>query len=78
MKNAELYQVGKGEWNIPELRSLLDRVVESGKTVKGYKLEAEFPGLGHKVLLLDANPIEAKDERPEMILVIMREIKEQG
>ena len=77
VKNIELYKVGNGEWNMTELRELLEKVIKSGETVKDYKLHAEFPTLGQKVLLLDADPIEAKDERPEMILVIIKEIKEK-
>ena len=78
VKNKELYKVNKGQWNITELRNLLNKVIESGETVKDYRLEAEFQPLGAKVLLIDADPIEAKDERSEMILVIMKEIKEKG
>jgi two-component system CheB/CheR fusion protein len=75
IRNRELYKVGKVKWNISELRSLLNRVIKSGETVKDFKLEAEFESLGRKVLLLDADPIEAKDERPEMILIIMKDVR---
>ena len=78
VKNRELYKVGNGEWNVTELRSLLNRVIESGEKVKDFKLEGEFQGLGRQVLLLDADPIEAKDERPEVILIIMKDISEKG
>jgi len=76
VKNIELYKVGNGEWDIPELRSLLDTVIESGESVKDYEVEAEFSKVGRKSILLDADPIE--DERPEMILVIMKKIRENG
>lgn len=49
-----LFTLSDGRWNIPELRKLLDEVITKSVAVIGYEVDAEFPTIGHRTILLSA------------------------
>jgi len=53
-----LYELGNGQWNIPELRKLLEEILPSKKVVKDYKVEHVFQTIGEKTMLLNAKQID--------------------
>jgi two-component sensor histidine kinase len=48
-----LYALGDGQWDIPKLRVLLDRIIPEHGVMEDYEVEHEFPGLGHRTMLLN-------------------------
>jgi two-component system CheB/CheR fusion protein len=51
-----LYDLGRGEWNLPALRQLLEALGE-GDSLEGFRLDLAHPRAGHRVLLLNARRI---------------------
>ncbi len=62
-----LFTLGQGEWNIPALRTLLEEILPLKRTLTDYEVEQTFSGIGHKILLLNAQRI---DESPQILLAI--------
>ncbi|MBI2716991.1 MAG: ATP-binding protein [Rhizobiales bacterium] len=57
-----LYELGNGEWDIPKLRSLLEKILpEHGVTAAGeieaYEVEHDFPDIGQRTMLLNARKV---------------------
>jgi len=69
-----LYQVEGGEWNIPDLRTLLGEVLPSNKFFHDFELEREWPKIGSKVLLLSARQLD----RGQMILLSINDITDRN
>jgi PAS domain-containing protein len=42
-----LYELGDGQWDIPKLRVLLEKLIPEHGLMEGYEVDHEFPGLGH-------------------------------
>ena len=38
-----IYEIDDGQWNIPELRTLLETIAKDHATVEGYEVDREFP-----------------------------------
>lgn len=68
-RGQPIYQLGNGQWDIPELRRLLEQVLPERTMVKGYRIEHKFPNIGKRVMILNARIIMADDGRPELILL---------
>jgi len=68
-RGQPIYRLGNGQWDIPELRGLLEQVLPERTTVKGYRIEHKFPDIGRRVMILNARRITADDGRPELILL---------
>ena len=49
-----LFELGKGQWNIPTLRDLLKDVLSSNQTVENYLVEQDFPDIGPRKIRINA------------------------
>ncbi|MGA9335068.1 MAG: histidine kinase dimerization/phosphoacceptor domain -containing protein [Rudaea sp.] len=52
-----LYEIDGGQWDIPELRDLLETIAKNQATVEGYEVYREFPAIGRRVMLLNARKV---------------------
>jgi two-component system CheB/CheR fusion protein len=69
-----LHELDRGQWNIPSLRSMLEQLSLSDDApgVEGLKVEQDFPGLGNKRMLINAQrgPASADSGRPFILMAI--------
>lgn len=56
-ENKHVYELGNGQWDIPALRKLLEEILPSNTFFKGFEVIHEFPGIGRKVMMLNARRI---------------------
>ena len=56
-KGRLLYTLGAGQWDIPKLRVLLEKIIPEKGVMEGYEVEHEFPGLGHRTMCLNARQV---------------------
>ena len=68
-----IYEIGGG-WDRPELRRQLEQVLAEKTPVDGFRLEADFPKAGHRVLLLNARRLVQRAGLPPMILLALQDI----
>jgi chemotaxis protein methyltransferase CheR len=52
-----LYALGDGQWDIPQLRLLLEKIVPEQGVMEDYEVEHEFPGIGQRTMLLNARKV---------------------
>src|SRR4249919_609047 len=45
-----LYALGDGQWDIPKLRVLLEKIIPEHGVMEGYQVEHEFPDLGDRTM----------------------------
>jgi PAS domain S-box-containing protein len=72
-----LHEVGKGEWNIPELRKRLDGVLATGREFSDYRVEKEFPGIGRRSMLLSGRQLHDPSGNGRMVLLGTEDITER-
>src|ERR1700693_6316528 len=53
-ENRLIYELGNGQWDIPDLRTLLEDVVPKSSVFNDFELEHTFPVIGRRVMLLNA------------------------
>ncbi|NBC95068.1 MAG: PAS domain-containing protein, partial [Deinococcus-Thermus bacterium] len=53
-----LYDLGNGQWNIPELRRLLDEVLPHDEVFAGYEVTHVFESIGRKVMRLNGRRLD--------------------
>ncbi|MFA5138537.1 MAG: chemotaxis protein CheB [Elusimicrobiota bacterium] len=53
-----LYELGAGQWDLPELREVLEEVLPAGRKVDGFRVQARLPAIGSRTLKLNARRIE--------------------
>ena len=71
---VSVFELGDGQWNIPDLRKLLEKIITEKVPFRDFKVEHDFPLIGHKVLVLNARQIERSGSQPRLILLAMEDI----
>ena len=75
-ENQIVFSLGDGQWNIPELRQLLNAVLSSNGELLNFRVEREFPKLGKRAMLLNARRLvdETHGEHTNCILLSIEDV----
>ncbi|WP_363246158.1 HWE histidine kinase domain-containing protein [Mesorhizobium sp.] len=72
-----IYELGDGQWDIPELRRLLTEVIPKTTAVIDYKVEHDFPGIGQRTMLVTARTVFSPDDVSTTMLLSFADATER-
>lgn len=72
-ENVLLYDLGNGQWNIPELKKLLEEILPEKKVIKDYEVKHVFESIGQKTMLLNARQIDSV----QLLILAIEDITEK-
>lgn len=80
-ENTLVYKLGDGQWDIPDLRRLLEDILPKNTFFNGFKVTHDFPSIGQKVMILNARKIHYRNDKtsevcPPIILLAMEDVTE--
>src|SRR3984893_2520921 len=75
-ENRLIYELGNGQWDIPDLRTLLEDVVPKSSVFNDFELEHPFPVIGRRVMLLNARKLQT-GHRGELLVLDMEDVTER-
>jgi two-component system CheB/CheR fusion protein len=73
-----LFELGNKQWDIPELRELLEEILSKNSHFENFEVTHLFPDVGEKVMLLNASRIIQKTHREKLILLAIEDITERA
>ena len=68
-----IYELGNGQWDIPDLRTLLEDIIPKSSVFDDFELEHTFPMIGRRVMLLNARKLEA-GHQGELLVLAMEDV----
>jgi two-component system CheB/CheR fusion protein len=68
-----VYDLGNGQWDIPELRTLLEDVLPENNVFNDFEVKHQFEQIGRRVMLLNARRLD----HVQLILLGIRDITER-
>ncbi len=71
-----LYDLENGQWDIPELRRLLEDLLYKKTVLEDYEVNHVFKDTGTRIMLLNARRIVSQDN-PDLILLAIEDITER-
>jgi PAS domain S-box-containing protein len=72
-----LYALGDGQWDIPGLRLLLEKIVPERGVMEEYEVEHKFPDIGQRTMLLNARKVFYERGSHTTILLGIEDITER-
>lgn len=75
-EQRSIFDLGNGQWNIPELRSLLEAIAAGNTEFKDFEVEHNFEQIGNKIMLLNARKMPAIGDK-QMILLAIEDITDR-
>ena len=67
----------QNNWATPDLRILLSQIIEAKKPIQNYRIEHDFPGIGRRILLINAKQILWESPMPPAMLISFDDISER-
>jgi len=73
----KLYELGNGQWDIPELRSLIETILPEGATIEAFEVDRVFPSIGRRVMLLNARKVRRLGDDTQQVLLAIEDFTER-
>jgi|GEM_PF-2021747 len=73
-RDRYIYEIGGGQWDIPELRTLLEDILPHNTAFEDFEVEHEFERIGRRTMLLNARRVYQQEQETEMILLAIQDI----
>jgi two-component system CheB/CheR fusion protein len=71
-----IYDLGNHQWDIPDLRDLLTRILQENTVFNDFRVEHEFENIGKRTMLLNARQIPSPLESETLILLAIEDATE--
>ncbi|MDB6023554.1 MAG: putative Histidine kinase [Pedosphaera sp.] len=71
--NRRVYELGNGQWNIPELRTLLEEILPRKNIFKDFEVTHKFESIGCRTMLLSGRQVDSL----QRILLFIEDVTEQ-
>ncbi len=72
-----LFDLGNRQWDIDDLRQLLETILPTNNPVLDFEVEHDFPHIGRKTMLLNAHRVELEGQYKDRILLAIDDITER-
>jgi two-component sensor histidine kinase len=72
-----LFALGDGQWDIPALRLLLETIIPERVAMDAFEVDHDFPGVGHRIMLLNARKVVYETSADMTILLAFTDITER-
>jgi two-component sensor histidine kinase len=72
-----LFQLGDGQWDVPELRRLVGEIIPRSAIVLDYEVNANFPSIGQRTILVSARRLVHPDNNSTNILMLFDDATER-
>jgi nitrogen-specific signal transduction histidine kinase len=71
-----IYELGNGQWDIPDLRTLLEDIVPKSSVFDDFELDHTFAAIGRRAMLLNARKLQA-GHHGELLVLAMGDVTER-
>jgi two-component system, chemotaxis family, CheB/CheR fusion protein len=68
------YEISQRQWDIHALRQLLEDILPKNAHFDDFRVEHDFPAIGHKKLLLNARRLTSDEYHNSLILLAMEDV----
>ena len=72
-----IYDLGNRQWNIPQLRTLLEEILPQKTQITDFQVTHNFSSIGERVILLSALEITREKKEEKLILLSIEDITEK-
>jgi chemotaxis protein methyltransferase CheR len=73
----KLYELGNGQWDNPELRSLIEAILPEHATIEAFEVDRVFPSIGRRVMLLNARKVYRPGKQTQQVLLAIEDVTER-
>src|SRR6266542_3893796 len=72
-----IYELGGRQWDIPQLRLLLEDIIQRNSSFNDFEVAQKFPGIGKRSMLLNARRLDSREGGPRRVLLGVEDVTER-
>ena len=72
------FELGNGQWDIPELRTLLHKILADNHVFNDYKVSYDFPNIGFRQMILNARRMIEGEKKSDRILLAIEDVTDRS
>jgi PAS domain S-box-containing protein len=76
-ERQSLFDFGNRQWNIPQIRTMLDAVLAEGHVVEDFEIQHDFERIGKRTMRLSARRMPLATDQPALILLAIEDVTER-
>jgi PAS domain S-box-containing protein len=69
-----VYELGNGQWDIPELRKLLEHVLPENSSFRDFEVTHDFEDIGRRRMVLNGRKVRRPGDHSDLILLSIEDI----
>ena len=73
----KVYDLGNGQWDIPQLRTLLEEIIPKESAFRDFRVEHVFQQIGRKVMLVSGRLVQPTINMPQRLLLTITDITQR-
>lgn len=77
VENKSILSLGNKEWDLPELKALLKKILTHKSIVTDYEITQEFPVVGERTMVINAREILREEGGEKLILLVFGDITDK-
>ena len=76
-QGQQLYTLGNGQWDVPQLRVLLEKIIPEHRVIDGFDVEHDFPLLGVRTMRVNACQVFYDGDADTTILLGIEDVTDR-
>lgn len=65
-----IYELGNHQWDIPELRDMLEKILPANLVIEDFEVKHGFPGIGTKIMSVNARTISSREGKNVQLILL--------
>jgi two-component system CheB/CheR fusion protein len=74
---VHVFALGSGQWDIPELRRMLDDIIPRQQQIVDFEVSRDFEEIGYRTMLINAKRLEQAVNKADLILFSIQDITDR-
>ncbi len=76
-EKQKIYEIGNGQWNVPKMRELLEKILPKNDLMENFIIDHNFPKLGRRVIRLSGRRLAQQTKMEPRILLAIQDVSEE-
>ena len=69
-----IYEMDEGQWDIPELKTQLLKIISKEKSFESFEVDHDFPDVGRRIILFSGSRMKFEEKKKDRILLVIEDI----
>lgn len=76
-ENKLIFELGNNQWNIPELKNLMETILPQHSHISDFEVTHNFPVIGERTMIINAREILREEGGEKLMLIVFEDVTDK-